>query len=162
MAILSKNTIDRLNSRIQGEEISIRLYKSMAICLEYQGYLGAAKLWNKYSEEEREHVEIVNKYLLDLDIEPQVMELPKPKHSTDFIGILKDSYNHEIDVTNDWSQVAKGALQEGDMMTLHLAQQFLDEQRDEIAKTKGWLDRLEAFGTSKEALRFLDNEMGQV
>jgi ferritin len=46
-------------------------------------------------------------------------------------------------------------------MSLNVALWYLNEQTEELAKTKYWLDRLEAFGSDKTALRLLDNEMGE-
>ena len=50
-------------------------------------------------------------------------------------------------------------MQEGDILTVGLAQWFVTEQVEELAKTKYWLDRLDAFGTEKDVLRMLDEEM---
>ena len=163
MKNISEKVIKLLNFRIEQEEFSSRLYKAMSIWLEYNGYLGAAKLWDKYSDEELIHAEWAYEYLLDLDIMPEVPELRKP--DTEFGGlvdIIQRSYDHETKVTDQCQEFAKGAFTEGDYMALELAQKYLKEQQEELAKTTNWLDRIEAFGSSKEALRLLDNEMGDL
>ena len=48
--LISKKSIDLLQSRIQ-EEMSSRLYLSMALWLENEGYVNSANVWKEYSEE---------------------------------------------------------------------------------------------------------------
>ena len=159
---ISELLIQLLNYRIKQEEISARLYKAMSLWLNFNGYLGASKLWNSYSEEEFKHAQWSYDYLLDLDVLPELPELPKPETSfIDLVDIINRSYKHEQEVTKQCQELAKKAMQELDFMTLELAQKYLKEQQEELSKTVTWLDRLEAFGTSKEALRLLDNEMNE-
>lgn len=163
MKNISEKVIKLLNYRIEQEEISSRIYKAMSIWLEYKGFLGAAKLWNKYSNEELTHAEWAYEYLLDLDVMPVVPMLNKPQ--TDFSGlvdIIQKSYDHESQVTEQCQQFAKSAFEDGDYMALELAQKYLKEQQEELSKTTKWLDRIEAFGSSNECLRLLDNEMGNI
>ena len=163
MTFINQKVVQLMNLRIKNEELSSRLYKSMSVWLNYNGYTGAAKLWDSYSKEEQLHAEKAYNYLLDLDIMPEIPTLESPKKDfSGLVDIIKQSYDHEILITNQCNDLAKAALQESDFMTLQLAQEYLKEQQDEIAKTCGWLDKLEAFGTDKIALRLLDNEMGNL
>ena len=160
--IISDKIITLLNYRIEQEEQSSRLYKSMSNWLNYNGFTGAAKLWEKYSNEELTHAQWSYDYLLDLDIKPITPELPKPKQDFNgLIDIIQKSYDHELEITTQCQQLAKACVEENDFMTLVIAQKYLKEQTEEIAKTVYWLDRIEAFGDSKECLRLLDNEMSQ-
>lgn len=163
MVVIDNEIIDLLQYRIQQEELSKRLYLSMSIWLDYNGYTGASKLWKKYSCEEQEHADWVYKYLLDLDVKPKVSRLSEPqKEFKDLPNIIALSYQHELDIYTQCVNLAKKCTENNDYMTLNLAQKFLYEQRDEIAKTKMWLDKLEAFGVDKTALRLLDNEMDEL
>ena len=162
MAFISKKIEGLINYRIVEEEKSSRLYLAMSKWLTYNGYDGAAKLWKKYSDEELNHSGWAYTYLEDLDILPEVPALEKPM--CEFKGlpeICKASYDHEMLITQQCNELAKAAQADGDYMTLELAQKYLKEQVEEIGKITYWLDRLEAFGNSKEALRLLDNEMGE-
>ena len=153
--------VDLINLRIEEEEYSSRIYLAMSIWLEHHGYAGAAKLWKSYSEEELKHAQWSYNYLLDLDIKPIVPALRQPE--CEFQGlpdIIMQSYEHELDITRQCQFLAQNAQANGDYMTLDFAQKFLREQVEELAKTTFWVDRLEAFGTEKVALRLLDNEMG--
>ena len=162
MAIINDKMIELLNYRIQQEELSSRLYLAMSVWLDVNGYIGAAKKWKEYSDEERNHADWSYKYLLDLNIKPTVPALEQPE--VDFKGlpdIIIKSYKHEIEITKQCQEFAKEANSIGDFMTLELAQRFLKEQVDELAKTNTLVDKLKAFGTDKIALRLLDNELGQ-
>ena len=162
MAIISKKIEELINFRIVEEEKSSRLYLAMSKYLDYNGYTGAAKLWKKYSDEEMTHAGWAYSYLEDLDILPEVPALEKP--ICEFKGlpeICKASYDHEVKITLQCQSLAKEAQSEGDYMTLQLAQKYLAEQVEELYRQTYWLDKLEAFGTSNEALRLLDNEMSK-
>lgn len=159
--VISDRMIQLMNFRIQQEEYSSRLYLAMAVWLEYNGYKGASKLWNRYSSEELAHSKWAYSYLLDLNIQPKVQEIEKPENTFKSLPqIVALSYQHEMDITNQCNDLAKEANKEGDFMTLELAQRYLKEQVEELNKTQYWIDRLEAFGNDKIALRLLDDEMG--
>lgn len=162
MAFISKKIEDLINFRIVEEEKSSRLYLAMSKWLTYNGYNGAAALWAKYAEEETVHVNWAYTYLEDLDILPKVPALEQPQAKfKGLVDICKLSYEHEILVTQQCNDLAKAAQAEGDYMTLQLAQKYLTEQTEEIARQTYWLDRIEAFGTEPDMLRELDEEMGE-
>jgi len=163
MAIVSDKVIDKLQYRIQQEELSSRIYRAMSIWLDLNGYTGAAKLWKSYSDEELTHAEWAYKQLLDLNILPIVSTLDKPQAT--FKGlpqIVAMSYKHEVDITEQVEEFAKVCLLNSDFKNLALAQKYCDEQVGELAKTQAWIDKLETFGEDKIALRMLDQEMGEI
>jgi ferritin len=163
MALISDEMIKMLNYRIEQEEASSRLYLAMSLWLDVNGYTGAAKKWKQYSDEEKAHAEWSYKYLTDLNIIPTIPALETPKN--DFKGglpqIIVESYKHEIEITKQVTQFAKAANEAGDYMTFGIAQKFVAEQIEELAKTNTLVDKLKAFGTDKIALRLLDNELGE-
>ena len=75
--LISKKTIDLLQYRIQEEEMSVRIYLSMAMWLENEGYVNASKLWKKYSAEENTHADWAREYLLSFGVLPDTPELKK-------------------------------------------------------------------------------------
>jgi ferritin len=163
MAVVSDKVIKAMNDRIFNEEYSARLYKAMSICLNYKGYGGASVLFEKYSKEEEVHADWAYSYLLDLDIRPTVPALTAPpKEFKDLPTIIQMIYDHELKITEQCNSLAKLSVEEGDYMTLELAQRYLREQVEEIAKVTNLLDQLDAFGTSPEALKLLDNYMGEL
>lgn len=160
MENLNSKIVDLLNYRIQQEEMSVRIYLQMANELNYHGYFGAAKLWKKYSDEEKIHAEKVYNFLLDLDYLPETPALEQPKtYNGDFIEIIKASYLHEQEVTRQCEELYLESMKQNCVKGMGLAQWFVNEQVEELQKTKAHLDFLDAFGTEKVILQELDERM---
>ena len=160
--LISEAAITMLNFRIQQEEASSRIYKAMSMWLNNSGYIGAAKLWLKYSDEELTHANWAREYLLDMGVQPTTPKLEAPTQN--FSGlpeIIQLSYDHEIVITKQCKQFATDSFKEGDHMLYQLALKYLQEQVEEHGKMQNWVDRLAAFGEDKLAMRFLDDEMGK-
>lgn len=163
MININKGAVDALNYRIKMEEESSRLYLAMSIWLNKNGYMGAASLWKKYSDEEREHANWAYDYLLSLDVQPMVPELSEQE--CEFSGlpdIIRKSLEHEVDITKQCNDLAKLSMELNDFMLLELSLKYLKEQNEELGKVTGWVDELEAFGEDPIALRLLDNKMGSL
>ena len=159
--LISEPCADYLNYRIQQEEYSARIYLSMSMWLNNKGYTGAASLWKKYSDEEMGHANWSRTYLLSFGIQPLTPRLDQP--AQEFGGlpqIIKASFDHEILVTEQIKKMADESFKKGDHMLYELCLKYLKEQVEEHDKTQTWLDKLEAFGIDKIALRMLDEEMG--
>lgn len=156
----TESVINILNYRIEQEEQSSRLYHSMSIWLNDKGYLGAAKQWQKYSGEETEHAGWAKEYLLDMGVQPKIPALKEPPQNfNSFPDIIRGSYDHEIIITKQCNDLANQALKSGDNLLYQLANKFLVEQQEELGKLQNLLDKLDAFGEDKIALRLLDNEL---
>jgi ferritin len=159
--LISEHCVDYLNYRIQQEEYSSRVYLAMSMWLNNKGYSGAAGLWKTYSDEELKHADWSRTYLLSFGIQPLTPRLDQPAQN--FSGlpqIIQDSFDHEILVSTQCKQMASESFKKGDHMLYELSLKFLKEQVEEHDKMQTWVDKLEAFGTDKLALRLLDNEMG--
>jgi ferritin len=159
--LITDYCISKLNYRIQQEELSARIYLSMSMWLNNEGYTGAAKLWKKYSDEEMGHAEPAREFLLAMGVQPNTPNLEAP--GNEYRGlpdIIYKSYDHEIEVTRQCTELASDSLKEGEHMLYQLALNYLKEQVEEHDKTQTWVDKIKTFGTSPEALRLLDNEMG--
>lgn len=158
----SDAVIKILNYRIEQEESSSRLYHAMSMWLNDHGFMGAAKAWQADADGEMEHAGWAKEYLLDMGVQPEIPALPKPQQSfTGLCDIVKLSYKHEVMVTEQCNELAKQAHKSGDFLLHQLAHKFLVEQQEELGKLQTILDKLEAFGEDKIALRLLDNELGQ-
>tara|TARA_R110000868_G_scaffold383493_1_gene650460 strand:- start:510 stop:1085 length:576 start_codon:yes stop_codon:yes gene_type:complete len=159
--LLSEECVGYLNYRVQQEEYSARIYLAMSMWLNNTGYVGAAKLWKKYSDEEMGHADFAREYLLAMGVQPNTPKLEAPTQT--FSGlpeIIQQSFDHEIDITTQCKELATDALKKSDHMLYQLTLQYLKEQVEEHDKMQTWVDKLSAFGTDPIALRLLDNEMG--
>lgn len=159
--LISQHCIDYLNYRIQQEEYSGRIYKSMSMWLNNKGYTGAAGLWDKYSGEEMSHADWSRTYLLSFGLQPLTPMLEQPEQNfTGLPQIIQISFDHEVDISKQIKDMADQSFKMGDHMLYELCLRYLKEQVEEHDKMQTWIDKLEAFGTDKIALRLLDNEMG--
>lgn len=156
----TKAVIDILNMRIKQEEQSSRLYHSMSMWLNDNGFLGASKRWQSDADGEMEHAGWAKEYLLDMGIQPTIPALEQPQQTFEGLpDIIRKSYEHEVVVTNQCNELANQALKSGDNLLYQLANKYLQEQQEELGKLQNLLDKLEAFGEDKLALRLLDNEL---
>lgn len=76
--LIDESCISFLNYRIQQEEYSSRTYLAMSMWLQNSGYLNAAKLWKKYSDEEINHANMARDYLLNMGVQPATPALEQP------------------------------------------------------------------------------------
>jgi ferritin len=161
--VISNKIETLINFRIQEEENSSRLYKSMQVWLDYVGYSGASKLFEKYSNEELIHANWSYEYLLNLNLKPKLSVIKQPKEDFKSLSqVIALTLEHEITITNQCKELAIQAQKDEDYMTLGLAQRYLKEQCEELKKAQYLVDRLELFGDEPIALRMLDEEMGNI
>ena len=160
--LITEQVCGFLNFRIQQEEYSSRIYLAMSMWLNNRGFMGAAGLWRKYSTEELTHADWARTYLLSYGVQPLTPTLDEPKQVYEGLPqIIKVSYDHEIEISSQLKDLASKAMSSGDHILYELALKYLKEQVEEMDKMQTWMDKLEAFGTDKIALRLLDNDMAQ-
>lgn len=158
----SKECIDILNFRIQQEEQSSRLYQSMSLWLNDNGFKGSAKSWAKDAEDEMKHAGWAKQYLLDMGIQPKIPALKEPLQSfTGLPDIIRKSYEHEIVVTQQCNDLASHALKYNNHLLYQLAIKYMQEQQEEIKKLTDMLDRLSIINENdKLSILILDQEIG--
>ena len=143
----TETVIKFLNTRIEQEEFSSRLYHSMSIFLNNMGYLGAAEALQKDAEDEMKHAQWAKEYLLDMGIQPIIPALPKPEQTFGGLSdIIKKSYDHEILITTQCNELAREAMKNGDHLLYQLANKFLQEQQEELGKVQNRIDRIKIIG----------------
>lgn len=159
---LTKDFIEILTFRISQEEASSRLYEAMSLWLNNNGYIGAAKAWKKDSEDELKHAQWAKDFLLDMGVTPPLSALAEPPHS--FKGlpdVIRQSYAHEIKVTQQCNDLGEFAAKGGNHLLYQLALKYMAEQQEEMGKVQTLVDKLNAFGEDKVAMKLLDQELGQ-
>ena len=158
--LLSDDCVEYLNYRVQQEEYSGRIYLAMSMWLDNNGYVNAAKLWRRYSNEEMSHSDLARTYLLSMGVQPLTPKLDSPNQTFNGLPeIIQMSYDHEITVTKQIKDLAGDAMKKADHMLYEFALAYLKEQVEEHNKMQNWVDQLNAFGTDKTAMRLLDHEM---
>ena len=159
---ISDNIEKILNAQIANEMNSSALYRAMGNCLEYNGWVGASKLWKKYSTEETGHAEKIINYMQDRDCMPIIPATTLPQQKFEGIeDIVAKSDEHEILISSQWKKIASEAMKEADLMTFELAQWFIKEQTSEEKKMIYWKDRIEVLKSTNTPLYFIDKEMSK-
>lgn len=157
--VFTKDYIDILTFRIEQEELSSRLYEAMSLWLDNNGYVNAAKAWKKDAQDEMTHAQWAKDFLLDMGITPTLSTLNAP--SVTYKGlpdIIRQSYAHEIKVTQQCNDLGDFALKSGNHLLYQLALKYMTEQQEEMGKVQTLIDKLASFGEDKIAMRLFDAE----
>lgn len=160
---LNDSMVNLLNYRIEQEEYSSRIYLSMAMWLANSGFIGAGKLFRKYSDEELLHAEKAREVLLANGLQPATKALPEPKQEfASFPELIKESFAHEQQITEQCNELTKEAFKHNCFMVMELGLWYVKEQVEELDKFQNFIDRLEAFGEEADLLRELDDQMNDL
>ena len=123
--LITTETIQLLQYRIQQEELSSRLYEQMSLYLNDKGYLQFAKLYKKYAEEEMKHSQWSKDYILAFGVKPELQRLDSPE--CDFEGlpdIINKTLEHEIEISKQCKNLAKFANDNADYLLFDLAMKY--------------------------------------
>ena len=149
-----------LNKQIKAEATSSQLYLAMASWAECEGINGTAQFLYAHSDEERQHMLKLVKFVNERggkaeipSIEIPQKEFESPSHV--FTLLLE----HEIQVTNMINEVVFVCLEEKDYSTHNFMQWFVAEQLEEEALARNILDKLKLIGNDKGGLYLFDRDL---
>ena len=161
-SLIHPQCLELLQKRNHEEEMSARLYEEMYMFLDNIGFVNLGNLWHNYAHEEMLHADWAREYMLNLGIQPELREMPKLNcEYKGLVDVIKKSYKHEIEITEQCKELAASAMAHGDHMLYELALKYLKEQIEEVGKMQTWMDKLETFGTSIDALHRLEIAAGE-
>jgi ferritin len=140
---LSDKILDILNKQIKNELESSQIYRAMSCWLDDNGWIGASKYFFKSAQEELIHMDKIYQYLFDRNCLAKVPTVGAVKQEyKDIKNILEESLEHEIEVTENWENIANLAKNEGDNTTYDFSQWFLNEQKEEEEKFRNLLFKI--------------------
>ncbi|RME97764.1 MAG: ferritin [Bacteroidetes bacterium] len=161
--MISDNMAQALNRQIALEAYASFLYLSMASWCDREGLEGCAKFMHRQSEEERDHMLKIFKYMSEVDAHALSPGVKQPPHEFGTIqDMFQQVYAHEQKVTASINELVALALQENDHSTGLFLQWFVDEQREEEALMRTILDKLKLIGTGPQSLYFIDAEIEKI
>src|SRR5690349_5812283 len=123
-----------LQEQIRNEFTASQQYVAVAVWYDDQDLPQLAAHFYKQSLEERNHAMMMVKYLLDLDIRPQIPGVGEVVN--DFktaLDPLELALQQEITVTKQIETLARTARDDGDYLGEQFMQWFLKEQVEEVA-----------------------------
>lgn len=159
--MINNNIESVLNKQVQKEEFSSRLYLSMAMWCEVNGFPGASAFLYRHAEEERLHqlkfIHYVNErggkaLLLD-------QEQPSSEFST-LQNVFEQVLDHEEYITGHINHIFGLAIEEKDYTTSNFLQWFISEQMEEENLMGIVLDKLKLVGDDKTGMFHIDKELG--
>lgn len=149
-----------LNEQIQKEEFSSRLYLSMAMWCEGNGFPGASAFLYRHAEEERQHQLKIIHYINDRGGKALLLEQEKP--ASEFVSLqdlFEQILKHEEYITGHINQIYGLAIDEKDYTTSNFMQWFISEQLEEEKLVGIILDKIKLVGSDKTGLFHIDNEL---
>lgn len=145
--MLSEKVEQILNAQIQKEDYSSQLYLAMASWAENKGFEGVANWLYAQSEEEREHMLKIVRYVNERDgvaIIPG-MEQP-PAEFGDIHSMFGKVLEHEQYISRSINDIVVLCASENDLSTHNWVQWFVTEQLEEEASVRAIIDKLKLVG----------------
>jgi ferritin len=158
--MLSKNMVNALNKQIEEEFYSANLYLAMASWCDKEGLNNCAEFLYSHFEEETSHGLKIFHYLNEMGSHAIVPKLKQPpKEYNSIQSVFKDTYKHELFITDRIHALVKIAIDEGDYRTNNFLQWFVEEQREEETTFQEILDKLKIIGNGPSSLHFIEQEI---
>lgn len=161
--MLSENMQAALNKQIRIEAESSQIYLAMASYAENKGLEGVSQFMYEASDEERQHMLKLFKYVNERGGQAIVSDLNKP--AAEF-GSIKEMFetlfNHEVFVSGSINELVHISLEEKDYATHNFLQWYVAEQIEEEAQARTILDKINLIGDDKGGLYLFDNDIKQI
>lgn len=158
--MINNNIESVLNKQIQKEEFSSRLYLSMAMWCEGNGFPGASAFLYRHAEEERLHQLKIIHYVNDRGGKALLLDQEQPESEFSSLqDVFEKILDHEEYITGHINQIYGIAVEEKDYTTSNFLQWFISEQLEEEKLVRIILDKIKLVGNDKIGLFHIDNEL---
>ncbi|ADV49168.1 ferritin [Cellulophaga sp. E16_2] len=161
--MLSKTIEDALNHQVKIEAESSQIYLAMACWAEVKGLEGVAGFMYDQSQEERDHMLKLVKFVNERGGHAQISELSAPNVTfNSFKEMFEKLFEHEVFVSNSINELVHISLQEKDYATHNFLQWYVAEQIEEEAMARTILDKINLIGDDKGGLYLFDRDIQQL
>ena len=158
--MVSEKLEKSLNQQVKLESNASALYLSMASWCEKKKLNGAASFYYAQSEEERQHMLKVFKYINEMGGHAKVASVDQVDIEFENIRqVVQRSLESEKMVTASVHQLCELAREVKDYGTLNFLQFYVDEQREEEVLFSNILDRIELIGMEGQGMYYIDKEL---
>lgn len=158
--MLTKKIEKELNNQILVEAESSQTYLAMASWAESEGFTGTVEFLYRHSDEERQHMLKLVRYVNDRGSRANIPALKKPVDKyTSVSQMFQTLLNHEMKVTNNINKLVALCLEEKDYTTHNFLQWYVSEQIEEEALAKTIMDKLKLIGNDKSGLYMFDRDI---
>ena len=161
--MLSKKIEEALNEQIAKEAYASSYYLSMASWCETVGLRGCAAFLYEQSEEEKEHMMKLFKYVNEAGghaITPEIKEPPRSYKS--IAQVFEFTLEHEMNVTKSINKLVELCFNSKDYSSFNFLQWYVAEQHEEEKLFRSILDIVKITVGDSRGLLFLDNEIAKL
>jgi len=149
-----------LNDQIKVEAEASMQYLAMACWADDKGFAGVAEFFYQQSEEEREHMIKLVKFVGERGGTVNVPALDKPKGSFKSLNELFETFlNSEKYTTEQINHIIYECLQHKDYNVHNFMQWYVTEQLEEEATARTLLDKLTIIGNDKSGHYMFDRDI---
>ena len=160
--MLSTEIEKSLNDQIKIEAESSQIYLAMASWAEAQGLNGVASFMYAQSDEEREHMLKLVRYINERGGHAKISELSAPSvEFGSFKEMFQTLFEHEVFVSKSINELVDITLTEKDYATHNFLQWYVAEQIEEESQARTILDKINLIGNDKGGLYLFDNDIKQ-
>lgn len=161
--MLQKSIEKALNDQIRIEAESSQIYLAMACWAEVKGLEGVAGFMYNQSNEERDHMLKLVKFINERGGHAQVSALKAPNVTfKSFKEMFEKLFEHEVFVSSSINELVHITLQEKDYATHNFLQWYVAEQIEEEAVARTILDKINMIGDDKGGLYLFDRDILQL
>lgn len=159
--MLSNSLQNKLNEQIEKEAYSSQLYLAMASWAEVKGYTGVSEFLYGHSDEERQHMLKIVRYVNERGGHAIVPSLDQPKTDfEDLRSVFEQILKHELGVSQSINEIVDHCLKEKDHSTNNFMQWYVSEQMEEESLARSIIDKLDLIGNDSAGLYLFDRELG--
>ncbi len=161
--MIDKQIEKALNDQIAMEARSSHFYLGMATWAETSGLNGTAAFLYRHSDEERQHMLKLVRFVNERGGKADIPALEAPKADFDGLkGIFTTLLEHETKVTASINEVVDLCLSRKDYTTHNFMQWYVSEQIEEEALARTILDKLAMIGSDSAGLYLFDRDLEQL
>ena len=161
--MLPKKVGDSLNKQIANEAYASSSYLSMASWCDKEGLRGCAGFFYQQSDEEREHMLKLVKYVNEVGGHAVVTEIKAPPSEYKSVKhVFEIALDQESEVTNQINKLVDLSFSAKDFASFNFLQWYVQEQVEEENLFRTILNIIKIAGDDEKALLFIDNEIANV
>ncbi|MEL4306749.1 ferritin [Joostella sp. CR20] len=161
--MLSKKIEEALNKQVRVEAESSQIYLAMACWAEVKGLEGVAQFMYDQSDEEREHMLKLVKFINERGGHAKISALKEPNVTFEsFKEMFEMLFEHEVFVSESINNLVHITLEEKDYATHNFLQWYVAEQIEEEAVARTILDKINLIGDDKGGLYLFDRDIQQL
>lgn len=149
---LSKEVVNLLMPRLSDEFVAFYHYRAASNWCRNVGFEKAADFFAKESEEELEHAQGIERFIVDWNITPDLPKIEKPK-TIEFTGldqIIDLSYELEYNLYEAYEVTSVNIFKTGDICVFDFLQKYRTIQKESVIAYSDMINMLKGVNTSSK------------